>query len=469
MMKHSTVVSRLPISRGRCALLVASLLVAWGEVAEPAALELSQPLDSRAVVTQLHNRLPAERAAAVRKLAAWPAVEGAKLAVQTELTDREPEVRHAAYRTLLTWKDNDDVAALLLKTIEREARGKGATGRIVPLLGILAASQRPETQGRLGKFLEPYLAKSKDAAATLAALADGLEALADEQAVASLTALAQQKSIQKTFAYRRAIVQALAHISRREAVASLVALLPKLDGEVRGDIIGRLEEISGERNGGDVAAWQAWWKKHRDDFEFPAKGAGRPGDKAAAADKDAAKIKPAPQGVSSYYGLPLYARRIVFVIDVSGSMSGPRLDSAKRELTSVINGLPEDDELAIVAFSSRVWFWRRELTRATPAAKQEAAIFVYQLAARGRTATYDALDTAFHYDAEAIYLLSDGAPNYGTIPMPAAILAAVGNANRSRRLSIYSIGISPGPPDSPMESFMKMLAEQNYGRYKRLD
>jgi hypothetical protein len=41
--------------------------------------------------------------------------------------------------------------------------------------------------------------------------------------------------------------------------------------------------------------------------------------------------------------------------------------------------------------------------------------------------------------------------------------------NRSRRESIYTIGIAPGPPDGPMEWFMKTLAEQNMGQYRRVD
>ena len=87
----------------------------------------------------------------------------------------------------------------------------------------------------------------------------------------------------------------------------------------------------------------------------------------------------------------------------------------------------------------------------------------------GRTATYDALEAAFRLDPEAVYLLSDGAPNSGRIPMPAAIINAVGAMNPHRRISIYCFGIAPGPPDSPMELFMKTLAQQNFGRYRRLD
>jgi hypothetical protein len=289
------------------------------------------------------------------------------------------------------------------------------------------------------------------------AIADALGQKADPQSVATLKRLAVKKFVWDTYACRRAVIQALVAIRQPEAVTALVACLPKLDGEVRGDVVEFLEEISGRQYGLDAPAWQAWWTKHADGFEFPHKPVDRP------------DVDVVPRGVSSYYGFPLYARRIVFVIDISGSMTGLRITAAKRELTAAINGLSNDAELGIVAFHSRVFVWRANLVRADAAGKQSAAQYVYQLTPGGKTATYDALEAAFRLDPEAVYLLSDGAPNVGRISMPAAIVNAVTATNRARRISIYCFGIAPGPPESPMELFMKTLAEQNFGRYRRLE
>ena len=150
-------------------------------------------------------------------------------------------------------------------------------------------------------------------------------------------------------------------------------------------------------------------------------------------------------------------------------MAGPRLAMAKRELTSVVSGLPEDASLGLVAFNTQVLPWRKELAVATRANKQDAARFVNQLLARGSTATYDALETSFHYDAEAIYLLSDGDPNLGKIVAPAGIITAITAANQGRRISIYTIGIAPGAAEGANELFMKTIADQNFGLYKRVD
>jgi hypothetical protein len=208
--------------------------------------------------------------------------------------------------------------------------------------------------------------------------------------------------------------------------------------------------------GADDRAWSVWWKKHKEDFRFPP-----PGDEPLSTD--------AVPGTPSYYGLSIHAKRIVFVIDVSGSMRGPRLEAAQRELTRTIDKLPEATSLSLVAFSDRTVVWRKTLARATPQTKQAAQRFVYLLRAEGRTAASDALEAAFRFDTEAIYFLSDGEPNAGKLPRPEAILATVPRLNRVRRVSIYTIGILPGEPGGPLDFFMKTLAEEDFGSYRRVE
>jgi len=52
---------------------------------------------------------------------------------------------------------------------------------------------------------------------------------------------------------------------------------------------------------------------------------------------------------------------------------------------------------------------------------------------------------------------------------PDEILAAVKQANRMRRISIYAVGIAPGEPGSPLDAFLNNLATQNYGVYRRAE
>ena len=216
------------------------------------------------------------------------------------------------------------------------------------------------------------------------------------------------------------MVQALVMIRTPEAIDELMALLPKVDGEVRGDIVRHLTAVTRQQLGFDAGAWKTWWKQHREGFEFPP-----PDAKAPAPPLELA-------GLPSYYGLSIQARRLIFVVDISGSMEGMRIQTLKRELVQAIQGLPGDASFNIVAFSTRVGVWQRNMLEATPANKQRAALYVSSLRPNGETASYDALEAALGFDIEAVYFLSDGDPNFGKITAPAAIVDAIVKENRVR-------------------------------------
>ena len=341
-------------------------------------------------------------------------------------------------------------------TLTKESRAKKKeTSSVVPLAAVLLASELPDIQRDLDKFLNAYAA-SQDGAAALVGVADELGAQAEASSLVPLRRMTELKCFAASFACRRAVVQAMVLIREPEAVDALIELLPKVDGEVRGDVLRRLAALADQWLGTDAKAWQAWWNKHKKGFEFP------PESRQPLSGADGA------HGQSSFYGLPIQSRRIVFVIDISGSMRGPRLAAAQQELTHAIDGLPDRDSFSMVAFSTRAIVWRKALVAATAQSKEAAKHFVYMLRAGGRTAADDALEAAFDFDAEAIYFLSDGEPNAGKIPRPMAIIDTVTQINRTRRISIYTIGIIPGAAGGPLESFMKTLAEQNFGLYRRV-
>ncbi|MGD0654432.1 MAG: VWA domain-containing protein [Thermoguttaceae bacterium] len=412
----------------------------------------------RTVQKQIHSQIIAERVEGVKRLRDVPAQDAVKLIVPLGLTDPAEEVRRAVYETLLTWRDDRQVDVFLLKVLEKETRAnKGGTSFAAPLIAVLFASKLPDTQHDLFKFLDAYASASQEGIAAIITAADELGKQGDEQSLASLRKMTRLKCFSSVFALRRAVVQAIILIRLPEAVQALTSLLPDVDGEVRGDILRHLAAVSGQWYGADGKAWQNWWEKNKDGFKFPASDFNIPAAVAAS------------EGTPSYYGLGIQARRMVFVVDISGSMEGPRLLAAKRELMKAIDGLSDDAAFNIVVFSDQATVWRRSLMPATPAVKKAAMNFIYVLRAGGHTAAYDALDAAFRFDAEAIYFLSDGAPNAGKIPVPAAILTAVTQTNRARRISIYTIGIAPGEPGGTLDLFMKTLAEQNFGVYRRVD
>jgi hypothetical protein len=448
--------------RGLLRILIGALLLPY---LCAAVADDEQKKDARAVQHEvqslLHSRQSEDRVLAMRRLKEFPPLDGAKLVVQHGLEDRTPEVRRAAYETLLTWKDQREVVDVLLKLVTKKGHGKTTAGSapLVPLLMVLAASDQGNVQHDLEKFLTGYLAASKTNMATLLTVADELGRQGDAAAVATLRKLCGWKQFPKVFAFRRAVVQGLTHCRQVDAIDALVGLLGQIDGEVYGDVVQYLGEATKMPYGDEVNAWKIWWQKRKKDFTFDQPPGAPPPE-----------VVTVPRGsYSSYYGLPVRARRLVFVIDISGSMHGPRLDMAKRELTSVIGKMPPKNDFSIVVFDHQVIVWQRDLLPATPANKDAAMQYVARLQSRGRTATYDALDAAFRFDAEAIFFLTDGEPTCGRVIDPTQITNLVSQANRLRRLSIYTIGLAPGQVGSVFDTFLKTLAEQNYGSYRRVD
>ncbi len=132
--------------------------------------------------------------------------------------------------------------------------------------------------------------------------------------------------------------------------------------------------------------------------------------------------------------------------------------------------MPKEVYFSIVAFDSSVRVWQRELVQANEQMKHIAVNVVLEQQARGNTASYDALEAAFELNPEAIYFLSDGAPQGGKINDPAQIVATISSVNRVRRVSIHSIGIDTANPGAAgFARFMQTLAEANWGVYKAVN
>ena len=76
---------------------------------------------------------------------------------------------------------------------------------------------------------------------------------------------------------------------------------------------------------------------------------------------------------------------IVFVIDVSGSMSGTKIDQTRQALETIIGELRPSDRFTMVTFSSDVYVWNSNLLLATTENKQDGISFARSLSANGGT------------------------------------------------------------------------------------
>lgn len=262
------------------------------------------------------------------------------------------------------------------------------------------------------------------------------------------------------YGFRFNLIRALAQMEHPDAVEYLSKLRRSLDGQLAYQLDKQLAEVNVSHFHGDQERFERWKEG---------------GDKPAGIFQAAAFQPESLQRVmlgrdNKYYGIDIHAKRLMFVIDNSGSMKDywggvSRLERAKGELIHAIDDLPEDAKFAIVFFHTSVHRWRSELVEASDENKREAIQFVKRLGYGVKTNTYGALMTAltFDDDLEAVFLLTDGKPTVGGLTAPKAIVNDVLHRNRFRHLNFNTIGIGV---QGPTEAFLRTLAEETGGEFR---
>jgi HEAT repeat protein len=296
------------------------------------------------LASQLKDRKKETRLAAVAKLEAYPTTEAAKLLLFQGLGSTDEEVKRASFDVLAKFTSEKDICEFLKTTIGKQWKLGKPQPETYASIALLLASERAEVQ-------EEALTLVREAGTSptghhmLITLADELANCRGEAAARPLIELMEVPLFEHDFAFRRAVEQALTHVRAKRAVTALIKLLAKVKGEVRAEIARYLTEVSGQQLGIEASVWQAWWQQNQEKFEFP------PEEKPSIG---ARKARPQPVATGPrYYGLPISAAKIIFVIDTSGSMNGPRIVAAKRELCRAIDELPADVEFTVIAFNSR--------------------------------------------------------------------------------------------------------------------
>jgi Ca-activated chloride channel family protein len=137
------------------------------------------------------------------------------------------------------------------------------------------------------------------------------------------------------------------------------------------------------------------------------------------------------------------AKDIVFVVDTSGSMAGPKLQQAQKALEFCVANLNDEDRFEIVRFSTEAEPLFTKLVDADAANRKRASNFIADLKPIGGTAIADALQVALTTRPEksdrpfVVIFLTDGLPTVGT-RNPDEILAGLKKAGDAR---IFSFGI----------------------------
>lgn len=159
---------------------------------------------------------------------------------------------------------------------------------------------------------------------------------------------------------------------------------------------------------------------------------------------------------SGFFGAGGEARKIVYVVDRSGSMTDS-IDYVKFELKRSIGELGEDTAFHIIFYSSGppVEMPTRRLVAGTDRNRQLAFEFVDGIIPQGETDPSKALERAFAVRPELIYLLTDG-------EFDKAIIGLVKRLNVGDKITVHTIGFLYRMG----EEVLKTIAEQNNGNYK---
>jgi Ca-activated chloride channel family protein len=175
----------------------------------------------------------------------------------------------------------------------------------------------------------------------------------------------------------------------------------------------------------------------------------------------ASLLSHAPMGEDGYFMLVLapspetakgLPRDVTLVADVSGSMSGIKMEQARVALRQALGTLSAADRFRLIAFSSTVREFRTGFTPATPTDVADAQRYVDGLVPEGGTNIAGALDAALSSGSDrdhrwsdgdadrlsVVLFITDGLPSIGE-QMPERIAASVAASRGPRR--IFTVGL----------------------------
>lgn len=137
-------------------------------------------------------------------------------------------------------------------------------------------------------------------------------------------------------------------------------------------------------------------------------------------------------------------RDLTLVVDISGSMSGAKMEQARAALRQALDGLGADDRFRLIAFSSGVREFREGWTTVGRANLAAARQFIDGLSANGGTNIAGALDAALKVgtDRERLALVvfvTDGLPSVGE-QQPDRIAAQAASLIGRARIFTFGVG-----------------------------
>lgn len=242
--------------------------------------------------------------------------------------------------------------------------------------------------------------------------------------------------------------------------------------------------------------WQAWWQENQATLQVAAST--EPLQLASSAKPSAATV------TNSFFGIPVAGSRVVFVVDISGSMMfrlvrreetgddtqyANKWELAKTELRSAIDKLSSDCAFNVIFFSIDADAWKPKLVPATPGNKKAFFAQLEKTNPNGGTNVWSALQVALSPkstdptvriagELDELFVLSDGLPSLGEVIDPQHILKTMQSINEVSRVRVNTVYIGGDEEEEARKTrgrgprwdldgpeFMRLLATQNYGQF----
>lgn len=292
------------------------------------------------------------------------------------------------------------------------------------------------------------------------------------------------------------LVRLLDDFRSGEAVPALIAVLERFrdnpkdveSGKLSYLLKTRVHDLLVSMTGAVYSAdqpdqWRELWDKEKDNIKV--------------AEKREPKAK-SGTAAAGFVGIPVEGSRVVFIMDLSGSMDWPmndgggkmrRIDYAKRELLKAVEGLSPNAMFNLITFNGddKAESWHKKLVEANKRNKASFKKFVEKLKPLGGTNLWSGMESAlniktlvygnnYETTVDEIFLLSDGAPSVGDVQDPVEILRLIAEINRFKEVRINAVFISSETPPqerqrqrqmtlSPAE-LMRRIAKENGGKFR---
>ncbi|MBL0921700.1 MAG: VWA domain-containing protein [Phycisphaerales bacterium] len=168
-------------------------------------------------------------------------------------------------------------------------------------------------------------------------------------------------------------------------------------------------------------------------------------------------------GGAKFFGVEARGSRFAYIVDVSGSMTGPKLEALKAELGKSIDGLVSNTSFVVMLYSSGATAMggRTRWTEGSDKNKKTALGQIGRISASGATNPSPAFEEVFSMRPrpDAIYFMTDGLFNAEVAQTVARL-----NATGERVTPVHCISFV----SRESEALLRRIAEDSDGTYTHI-